>query len=140
MDIWMTWCRRKAKCKYCEEDITIANPMVTGKLWRKGDSRKYNIRFYWHPQCWIKSGGRYLKENPYVSKGNRGRKRLDLTPEEHALRIKLLKSRGSLEQRKRKLKAQFPDKELYVTKINIRLKQVAKEIAKVGGVPKTWNI
>lgn len=141
MDVWMTWAKRKAKCRYCGELVVKATPMVTGKLWRKGnpESRKINIRFYWHPQCWIKQGLDYLKEHPYYA-GNRGRKKLNLTPEESKLRYKLLRKYAALRQRITKLASEYPDNVLPILRIEKQMAETAKEIKKVGGIPAKWDI
>lgn len=137
----MTWCKRKAKCRYCPESIVKGTPMVTGKLWRKGnpDSRKINLRFYWHPQCWVKQGLDHLSLHPY-SGGNRGRKQLKLSEEDSKLRYKLLRRYAALRQRITKLASTYPDNIFPILRIETQMKETASQIDKVGGIPPKWNI
>jgi len=81
MDVWFTWCKRTAKCKWCEKPILVATPMVMKRLWRKGnpDSRKINLTFYYHPQCSLAEGMDYLEQHPYVAGLKRGPKKSSLT-------------------------------------------------------------
>jgi len=141
MDVWMTWVKRKTRCRYCGETMEKATPMVTGKLWRKGnpESRKINIRFYWHPQCWVKQGLDYLSLHPYSS-GSRGRKQLKLGEEDAKLRYKLLRKYAALRQRVTKLATKYPDNVLPILRIETQMKETAAKINEVGGIPPKWNI
>jgi len=139
MDVWMTWCKRKASCRYCEQPISKATPMVVGKIWRKGDnsSRKFNIKLYWHPECWVKNGLDYLRMHPY-SHGKHATKRLGLLPEELVERNKLLRRYGSAKSRLGKLTNSSGDV-LRVIRLETRMKSIMAEISQLGGIPKGWK-
>jgi len=142
MDIWFTWCRRRAACDYCDEVIEVATPMVTGKIWRKGNpnTRKWNIRLYWHPKCYMAQGMQYLKDNPYVAPGNRGRPKLQLSEEDTRRRRLILCKKAAVDQRTKELKAQFPDNLLIEARARKRVEELAKELEGIGGVPKSWEV
>jgi len=114
-------------------------PMVVGKIWRKGDnsSRKFNIKLYWHPECWIKSGMDYLNQHPY-SHGKHATKRLGLSPENLIKRNKLLRRYGSAKARLVKL-GNSADNILRVFRLEAKMRDIAAEISEMGGVPKGWK-
>jgi hypothetical protein len=115
--------------------------MVVKNLWRKGDanSRKINLKFYYHPDCNTAAGLDYLNQHPYTSGSHkRGPKRTVLTPEQQHQRYLLLRRKASLEQRKRKLKAEFPDRLLKEANIDEKIADLMIEIAGVGGIPNSW--
>lgn len=141
MDVWFTWCRRPATCCYCKEQVETTTPMVVKKMWRKGDenSRRVNLIFYYHPLCHYVEGLDYLMMHPYTCGEKRGPKQvMQLTPEDARSRYLLLRKKASLEQRKRELKAHFPDRELHCAQIDLEIMSVWTEIAQVGGIPKSW--
>ena len=140
MDVWFTWCQRRAKCRWCEQPIEKGKPMVITKLWRKGDenSRKWNITNYYHPECYLAQGMDYLERNPYSPRGNRGKPKLQLSEEDRRKRYLLLRKKAALEQRKRKLKTSYPDNALMLARIDTRIVEICMDIALVGGVPKSW--
>lgn len=140
MDVWFTHCQRKAKCKWCEQPIEKATPMVITRLWRKGDenSRRWNITNYYHPNCYLAQGMDYLETHPYSPRGNRGRPKIQLSEEDKRKRYLLLRRKAALEQRKRKLKTSYPDNALMIARIDTQIIEICMEITLVGGVPKGW--
>ena len=139
MDIWMTWAKRKTKCRYFEQPIITATPMVTGRLYRKAAGKSISLRFYWHPQCWQEQGMNYLKLHPYTAIG-RGRKKLALEPTANRERYLLLRRHAALTQRIWRVKESkgFPDNVLRIIRLETKQKELAAQIELVGGVPKKW--
>ena len=146
-NVTINWCQNQAKCKWCEQPIPVGTPMVTVFFWNKGDEGKrgWNIKHYYHlrteeevagglPQCWCEQGLDWLKRNPYVSKRT-GRKRIELTWEERQRRLRMLKRKASLEQRRRALEE---DDVLGHAHIDTKVAELMLEIAMVGGIPKSW--
>lgn len=128
MDIWITRCRKTARCKYCEKPILVSEPIVKGRLWRR---KKWTLNFYWHPDCWVEQGIAEMEKRPVIE--TRGRKSLPLTAEIQEKRICLLKRRASVIQR---LKRETdPVKVLHLGEM---LEDLKEEIKPLGGVPKTW--
>ena len=139
MDVWVTWCKRTAKCRYCDKDIEKATAMVVGKIWRKGsDNRRWNIKLFWHLQCWVTQATEYLVANPYVARGYRGGPKLELSEEDARTRYLLLRRKAELEQRKRKLVSPYPDRLLVEARLDEKIVGIMEEIVKVGGIPKKW--
>ena len=136
-NVYMSWCKRRAECKWCMRPITAGTPMVLVFFWNKGaqDGKKFNVKLYFHPQCWVEQGLDYLKMNPYVPY-IRSRK-LELTVEEKKQRYILLRRKCSLDQRKRNL-ADTPDRTLTEARLNKEIAKLMLEIVKVGGIPKRW--
>jgi len=140
MDIWMTWTKRKTKCKYCEQPIITATPMVTGRLYKKAAGKNISLRFYWHPQCWLEQGINYLSLHPYTATG-RGRKKLGLEPAAKRQRYLLLRRHAALTQRIWRIKEGkgFPDNVLKIIGLEAGQKELAAQIELVGGIPKKWK-
>lgn len=138
--VWMVWCKRTAKCRWCEQQITTATPMVVVKYWRKGNEneRKWNLFLYFHPDCWVANGLDYLERNPYTVSVNRGRPKLSLSVEDKRKRTLLVMRKAALEQQKRKLKVDYPDKLLAMARIDEKMMEIFMDITKYGGVPKSW--
>lgn len=137
-NVCMTWCHRTAKCRWCEKPIEAGTPIVRVFFWHKGNPKERTLNFtsYFHPKCWIEQGLDYLKRNPYTPY-KRGRK-AEISDDQRRQRYLLLRRKAALEQRKRKLKSDFPDRVLVEARIDAQISQIMVEIAKVGGVPKSW--
>ena len=137
-NVTMTWCQRQAKCYYCEDLVEAGTPLVTVSFWNKGseEHKGFNTKQYYHPQCWVKQGLDYLERNPYVPY-KRG-KVLNITPEQKVRRNILLRRKCSLDQRKRNLRSDYPDKLLVEARIDRKIVDLMLEIASVGGIPKRW--
>ena len=136
----MTYCRKRAKCLYCPKYIEKKQFMVVGKLWRdrEGGTRKWSIKLYWHPQCWIKQAEEALKKQPVVE--TRGRKKLELSVEANVSRVKILMRRAAILQRIKvevaKNNTSSVDKLIHLGEMLNKLKE---EIMPLGGIPKSWT-
>ena len=140
-NVLMRWCPKEAKCEWCEQPILCAEPEVVVFFWNKGsDNRRFNVKQYYHPQCWVAQGLDYLNRNPYVAStnGSRGRKPLSLTPEESRQRFLLVRRFHALEQRKQKLKTPYPDRLLLESRINKQMVDIMVELIPIGGIPTNW--
>ena len=142
-NVYMTWCSHKAKCRWCEKPITAGTEMVNVFFWNKGsdDKRKWNVRHYYHPQCWIDQGLDYLKMNPYVPRtrwSGTTRSKNPLTEEQRKLRYKLLRRKASIDQRLRNMKSDYPERVLVEARLNMDIANLMLEITKVGGIPRKW--
>lgn len=113
--------------------------MVRVFFWNKGnpDIRRWNRTDFYHPDCWIKQGLDYLKLNPFVSK--RQGALVQLSEEDKRTRFLLIRKFHALQQRKRIIKAEFPNKLLVESRIDKRVAEIVLEMLKVGGVPKSWS-
>jgi len=132
----MTWCKRTAKCKYCEKPIEKATPMVKCRT-VKGKEVKLTHYMYFHPQCWVTNGMNYLNNNPY-NPGLRGRRTLPLSPEDSRARYLLLRKYAALKQRLNNIVTKFPDNLEPTLRIEEQMQQVMIEISLVGGIPPKW--
>ena len=132
----MNWCNRTAKCEWCPENINAGEPMVTLSYWNKGspDHKGFNIRKYYHPDCWVAQGLDYLKKNPYVPYIRKAK--MDLTPEQSKQRYILLRRKSAIDQRIRGL----VDKPVMEARLNIMITEIMLEIAPIGGIPKKWLV
>ncbi len=137
-NVCMNWCHRKATCKWCGFIIETAHPMVTVFFWNKGtDTHKgFNVKQYYHPKCWIEQGLDYLKKNPYIPYVRHVPSKL--TPEQLKTRISLLRRKAALEQRRRNIKSEYPDRILVEARLEKHIAELMVEIIKVGGIPKKW--
>ena len=135
MDIWITWNKRRATCRFCQKPITVASPMIRGKLWRKsGTATKWSYQYYWHPQCYMEEQMAYLAAHPYQST-HHGRPRLEMDEDTRAKRIKVLRKRATLVY---KLKEQLENGK-NVDWIIDKLMEAMIEIEQLGGAPKSWS-
>lgn len=148
MDVWFTWCKRTARCSWCDSPIKVSEEMIVKKYWRKGieDNRKWNIKFYYHPDCYIAEGRDYLRRNPYsacIAGVSRGRPALRLTPEAKRERDLILRRKAALEQRRKIIRqgdGHIADKALQEAKIDEKIAELMGEIMKVGGIPPSWLV
>ena len=136
-NVTMAWCQHHAKCEWCPDHIETGMPLVTVFFWNKGgpDHKGFNIKKYYHPDCWTGQGLDYLKMNPYVPYIRK--KKLELTPEQAKLRYVLLNRKASIDQRKRGLNGN-PNKAMLEAELNVRIAELMVEIAPIGGIPKKW--
>lgn len=123
----------------------MATPAVMVFFWNKGQEgkRSFNVKQYYHPQCWMDQGMDYLTLHPYVAVGTKSSNNVrgpkcNLTDEQKVIRRKLWCKRASLIQRKKRLKTPYPDNALMLADIESKLCGVMLEIAEVGGIPKKW--
>ena len=132
-NVSIAWCHRTAQCKWCENQIEASTPMVSVFFWNKGNeaNRGWNSKYYYHPNCWVAQGLDYLERNPYVP--GPGRKRVEMEPEKKAIRLKILRRKASLEQRRRNT-----EDPLMLAHIETQIAGLFEEIIEVGGIPKSW--
>ena len=137
-NVTMTHCQRRAKCEWCPEYVEAGEPLVTVFFWNKGteEHKGFNVKRYYHPDCWVAQGLDYLKRNPYVPYIRK--KKLELTAEQSKQRYSILRRKAAIDQRKRNLNGDFPDKELEEARLNVKITELMLEIAPIGGIPKKW--
>jgi len=138
-NVTITWCRGNAKCKWCEQPISIGTPMVRVFFWNRGneDSRKWNRQYCYHfPDCYSKQGMDYLNRNPYVPKPRKQRTLLSV--ENKRKRFLLIRKFNELSQRRGKIKDDYPDSLLLEANLTKRMVDIMLEVATVGGVPEAW--
>jgi hypothetical protein len=128
MDIWITRCRKKAKCRYCGQPIVKDNPMVKGKLWKRDH---WPISLYWHPNCYIEQGIAEMEKRTIIE--TRGRRPLPIDDDAREKRTNILKRRASVIQRLKK----ETDHERILHLVEM-LDNLKEEIKPLGGVPKGW--
>lgn len=148
MDVWITRCRRKAKCKYCEQTINNGEFMVVTQTWVgksksvDPNSRRFRIRRYYHardPYCWIDQGIQAVEKRPKIE--TRGRKSLAMSHEEQTARNKILRRRAAVVHRIT-LEVEKPVGKQRIDRIITlggQLGSLKEEIAIYGGVPKSWE-
>lgn len=141
-NVYMNWCQRKATCKWCEKTVEAGTPMVNVFFWNKGreGAPKWNVKWYYHPQCWVEQGLDYLKMNPYVSKNIREgiTKLSQLSEKEQKHRITLMRRKAALDQRRKNIKAGYPDRILVEARLDKQVAEIMVKIAEVGGIPPKW--
>lgn len=139
-NVYMTWCYRQAICPWCNLPILVRTPEVNVFFWNKGnpERRGYNYKKHYHPDCWVAQGLDYLRMNPYIPRKGAKPRLTKLTPEQKRKRYLLLRKKASLEQRKREIKAPYPDRLLIETRLDIQIIDVILDISRVGGIPKGW--
>lgn len=137
-NVTMSHCQRKAQCEWCPEMVEAGAPLVTVFFWNKGteDHKGFNVKRYYHPDCWVAQGLDYLKRNPYVPYVRK--KKLELSPEQSKQRYSILRRKAAIDQRKRNLNVDLPDRELENAKLNTKIAELMLEIAPIGGIPKKW--
>lgn len=136
-NVCMKWCERQAGCKWCDKPIEAGTEIVTVFYWNKGaDGRKWNTTQYFHPNCWIEQGLDYLRMNPYIPHVRKPR--MSLTEEERKRRCMLLRRKSAIDQRKKKLKPDNPNRMLIEARIDGKIAELMIEILPIGGIPKKW--
>ena len=136
-NVTMTHCQRRAQCEYCPDLIDAGTPLVTVFFWNRGgpEHKGFNVKKYYHPDCWIAQGLNYLKNNPYVP--YQRKKKMELTPEQSAQRYIILKRKAAIDQRKRNLEGRENNITAMVA-LDIKIADLIIEIAPLGGVPSRW--
>jgi hypothetical protein len=139
-NVIISWCKRRATCRWCEQVIEPGTPMVKVFFWNKGDdgSRKWNISHYYHfPDCYAAQGMDYLNRNPYTGyKSSKGSK---LSREDRRKRFLLVRKFNELHQRKKRLGLTYPDNVAMEIQLNNRMIEIMKEMVSLGGIPKSWT-
>lgn len=137
-DVWITWCKRISKCKYCEDFIKVREPVVKCKFWMAG---RWSYKISFHPQCYIEQGLARLREKPYeYMKRSTGRPKLAINQEDGRARYLLLRRRASIMQRRRWLAEMLPNETAMQRLIALdeKLDELKVEMELCGGVPKSW--
>ena len=137
MDVWMSVCRKRAKCKYCPGYIENGDYMVVGKVWRnrEGEARRWAIKLHWHVDCWVEQGKRSLDLQPKPE--TRGRKKLAMSDDNKSKRVKILMRRAAILQRMKAATDEGNvDKLIYLGGLMNKLKE---EIQEYGGIPASWT-
>ncbi len=137
-NVTMRWCTKKSTCKWCDKPIEKETPLVKVFYWNKGneESRKWNSKFYYHPQCWLDQGLNYLRMNPYATK-YMGRRTV-LNPEDRRKRFLLVRRFNAIVQKRANCNHSFPDHILTDIDLTQRMVDIMLEVATIGGVPKGW--
>lgn len=138
-NISISWCNRTAKCEWCPEQIDTGEPMVVAFYWNKGtDGNKgFNVKRYYHPNCWVEQGLDYLKRNPYSPYIRKPK--LELTPEQSQRRYRLLRRKAALDQRINGLKDDS-HRLLAEARLMEKITIIMLEIASIGGIPRKWLV
>ncbi len=143
MDIWIAYCKREAKCHYCQQPIKARDYVVKGKLWRKLKTglTHWSWRYYWHVKnkdgecCWLLEGIAYLEKNPYSS-GLKGGKSLGLTDEDGKMRLAILRRHAKYTQKIRQaMETGNLDR---IIRLATSMEKLKEEIYPLGGIPKKW--
>jgi len=134
MDVWLTWCKRKSKCRHCGEYIQQGEPVVVGKLWSK--ERKWPMQFRWHPKCWLDQALAYLEKHPYIPRLTTGRPKLELSDVDRKQRAKLLRQRATLCYQQRK--AALAGNAVRVLHLEVKKQELIDQMP--GPVPKSWRV
>ena len=136
-NVTMTWSNRTAKCEWCEQQVETGTPLVTVFFWNRGspDHKGFNVKKYYHPNCWIAQGLDHLMLNPYVPYLRKPK--LELTPSQSKLRYQLLKRKAAIDQRIRKLNGDT-DQITARALLGEKIAQLMIEIAPIGGIPAKW--
>lgn len=143
-NVTIGWCRSKGKggaikCKWCELPIEIGTAMVRVFFWNKGneEKRKWNVQHCYHfPDCYSKQGMAYLEKNPYIPHARGIIHKLDDLDKRK--RFLLVRRFNELHQRKSNIKVAYPDNLPIEANLIERMAEVMKEVAGLGGVPKSW--
>ena len=138
--VYMAWCTRKAECPWCKQLIEVATPSVIVFYWNRGDEqhKPYNTKQHYHPQCWIDQGLDYLNMNPYSSPGVRGRPHSQLSLEDKAKRLLILRKKAALEQQRKRIKTPYPDRLTIEERIDTQIMELMFQISEIGGIPISW--
>ncbi len=152
MDIYLTICRKTVPtCSYCNETIGLSEPMVCGKLWQKyteegGEPRRWVKNFRWHGKrmkdsqcCWLSQALENLSQHPTAE--TRGRKRLDLSLDQHAERLKVLRQRArTVAKLKELMLAPLDQRDVdEVIRIGSKVEAMKEKMVLLGGVPRSWE-
>ena len=119
--------------------------MVVGKVWRNregqvgfGYAKRWTIKLHWHTKCWIKQAIDALKKRPVIE--TRGRVKLEISKEQSAARVKILRRHAAVVQRIRiemsKGEKQNIDR---IIRLGSSINKLKEEIEPFGGVPKNWK-
>jgi len=133
-DVWMKYCTRQARCKWCEEPILNGSPMVMVKIWKgkEGIERKYTITLRFHPDCWIKQAMANLDKEPPPTR------KLPLSEEDSKTRKRLIRKYATTKHRLKVALDGGNYTGYRIDKLMCKLWDIRNQIELVGGVPKEW--
>jgi len=138
-NVTMRWCQNRAECKWCQQYIEPGQPLVAVLFWNRGsDGRRWNTQQCYHPQCWIEQGLDYLKRNPYVPYRQGRKGYTELSVEDKRKRFLLVRKFHALEQRRKNIRAEFPESLLVESMLTKQMAEIMLDVARLGGVPKSW--
>lgn len=104
-----------------------------------GERQKW--AFYWrfHTQCWIDQAIAALEKREIVE--TRGRKKLGMTDEIRAARLRILMRRAAITQRiRREITKPAEEQDIdRVIHLGDALNKLKEEIEECGGAPESWN-
>ncbi len=134
-NITIAWCQRVAECEWCHQNIDAGEPLVTLFFWNKGtpEHKGFNVKKYFHPNCWVEQALDYLARNPYVPYIRK--EKLELSPEDSKQRYIILKRKGSIDQRKRNV---VDGNTMVLAQLDEQIAELMIQIAPLGGIPKRW--
>jgi hypothetical protein len=140
MDIWVTYCRRRSKCRYCEEYILAGKPILVGKIWKQAGTtdvkRRFCVTLRWHPSCWLEQAMQRLDKVEYIPR--KGRPLLQMSEEDKASRFAILRRRAAILQRIR-VETAKPEQNIdRIIHLGAMLADLKEEIKPYGGAPKSW--
>lgn len=133
-DVWMKYCTRQAKCKWCEEPILKETPMVVVKIlkYKEGIEKKYTTILRFHPQCWVDQAINSLGSEPPTRP-----EKLLLSKEDAKTRKRLLRNYATTKHRLKRMVGGG----VYSIKMDrlvYKLQDIRSQIESVGGVPRKW--
>jgi len=146
----MKKCRKQATCKYCPNPIPKGEYMVMVRFYKSvwGPKikemtgtiyQRWAFTWRFHTQCWIDQAIAALEKREIVE--TRGRKKLEMTDEIRAARLKILMRRAAVTQRIRREIAKPAEEQDIDRVIHLgdSLNKLRKEIEQCGGVPESWE-
>jgi len=143
VEIWISRCKKQAKCRYCTEAILKSEPILMGREWRSyerdGSTRQWVRRYYWHPNCWLEEALAKLDKLPEAT-GSMGRKPLVLSAEDKQKRFAILRKRARIAQRLHE-EIEMPEWQSNIDRIialGNKVEQLKEEIEPLGGIPRSW--
>lgn len=139
-NVTMSWAQHRALCDWCSKPVNSGEEIIKVFFWNAGNpdgKRFYNIKKYYHPDCWMEQGREYLRTHPYIS-SHKGKDRMEITDEQRAQRNKILKRKAALELRKRNITPDNPRAKVIEAGIDRQISELVVEIALLGGIPTKW--
>jgi len=130
-----TWLSRSGTVKVCNRDVCLESIIVgSPQVGQRTESK----RIYWHPNCWLEDG---LSKLSQYESPVRGRKKLDLSSEDAALRQKLLQRIASYNWRIRRYEGSTNGKEysLKIARLSIDIELLSRQLEGLGGRPDKWS-
>lgn len=144
MDCWITYAGKRSECYGCKMPIKVHDLIICGKFHNKEGRKAKTVR--WHAInsegkcCWIEEGKLKLDKESLAKSETRGRKRiLQLSEQDRSARRAILKQRASVVQRIRSTAKKGKLDIDSLTHLGLLLYKYGCDIAKLGGIPASWN-